>query len=55
MVKDFLRLENLYVVMIQETKRMVCDKRFVGSVWTIRNKEWAAFPACGALGGILII
>ena len=55
MVKDFLRLENLYVVMIQETKRMVCDKRFVGSVWTIRNKEWATLPACGALGGILII
>ena len=54
-VKDFLRLENPDVVMIQETKRMVCDKRIVGSVWTIRNKEWAAFPACGALGGILII
>ena len=27
----------------------------MGSVWTIRNKEWAALPACGASGGILII
>ena len=55
MVKDFLRLENPDVVMIQETKKMECNRRFVDSVWTVRNKEWAAFPACGALGGILII
>ena len=55
MVKDFLRLENLDVVMFQETKREVCDRRFVGSVWLVRNKEWAALPACGASGGILII
>ena len=54
-VKDFLRLENPDVVMIQETKSVVCDRRFVGSVWTIRNKEWAAFPACGASSGNLII
>ena len=54
-VKDFLRLENPHVVMIQETKRVVCDRRFVGSVWTVRNKEWAAFLAWGALGRILII
>ena len=31
-VKDFLRLENLDVVMFQETKREECDRRFVGSV-----------------------
>ena len=42
-------------MMIQETKREVCDKRFVGSVWTVRNKEWAALSASGASGGILII
>ena len=33
----------------------MCDRRFVGSVWSVRNKEWATFPACGALGWILII
>ena len=54
-VKDFLRFQNLDVVMFQETKREVCDRRFVGSVWLVRNKEWAALPACGASGGILII
>ncbi|KAL6311763.1 hypothetical protein AAG906_022432 [Vitis piasezkii] len=54
-VKDFLRFENPDVVMFQETKREVCDRRFVGSVWPVRNKEWAAFLACGASEGILII
>ncbi|KAJ9693369.1 hypothetical protein PVL29_012222 [Vitis rotundifolia] len=54
-VIDFLRLENPDVVIIQETKKVECDRRFVGSVWTIRNKEWAALSACGASGGILII
>ncbi|KAJ9703128.1 hypothetical protein PVL29_004765 [Vitis rotundifolia] len=54
-VKDFLRLQNLDVVMFQEIKREVCDRKFVGSVWSVRNKEWAALPACGASGGILII
>ncbi|WJZ94571.1 hypothetical protein VitviT2T_013415 [Vitis vinifera] len=41
--------------MLQETKREVCDRRFVGSVWSVRNKEWVALPTCGASGGILII
>ena len=31
-VKDFLRLEKPDVVMIQETKKAECDRRFVGSV-----------------------
>ena len=38
-VKYFLRLENPDVVMFQETKREVCDRRFVGSVLSVRNKE----------------
>ena len=33
--------------MIQEPKNVECDRRFVGSVWTVRNKEWAALPVCG--------
>ena len=55
MVKDFLRSANPDVVMIQETKKEKCDRRFVGSVWTVRNKDWVALPASGASGGILII
>ena len=54
-VKDFLRLEKLDVVMIQETKKAECDRRFVGSVWIAGNKDWAALPASRASGGILII
>ena len=54
-VKDFLRLEKPDVVMMQETKKAKCDRRFVGSVWTIRNKKWTPLSACGASGGILII
>ncbi|RVW75035.1 hypothetical protein CK203_053703 [Vitis vinifera] len=54
-VKDFLSSEKPDVVMIQETKKEECDRRLVGSVWSARNKEWAALPASGASGGILII
>ncbi|RVW69351.1 Transposon TX1 uncharacterized 149 kDa protein [Vitis vinifera] len=54
-IKDFLRLENPDVVMIQETKKKKCDRRLVGSVWTVRNKDWVILPACGASGGILFI
>ncbi|RVW17667.1 hypothetical protein CK203_071806 [Vitis vinifera] len=43
------------VVMIQETEKAECDRRFMGSVWTARNKDWAALPASEASGGILII
>ncbi|KAL6316269.1 hypothetical protein AAG906_017899 [Vitis piasezkii] len=53
-VKDFLRLKIPDIVMIQETKNVECDRRFVGSVWTVRNKEWAALSVYGAsekLGG----
>ena len=38
-VKDFISLENLDVVLSQETKRESCDRRFVGSVWKIKNKQ----------------
>ena len=41
--------------MLQETKRKICDRRFVGSVWTPRNKDWASLPACRVLSGVLII
>ena len=54
-IKDFFRLEKPDVVMIQETKKEKCDRRLVGSVWTVRNKDWDFLPACGASGGILFI
>ena len=54
-IKDFLRLENPDVVMIQEIKKEKCDRRFVSSVWMVRNKDWVVLPAFGASGGILFI
>ena len=54
-VKDFLQHENPNIVMLQETKREVCDRRFVSNVWTTRNKAWTSLPTCGASGGALII
>ena len=53
-VKDCLCLENPDVVLLQETKREFCHKRFVGSVWKVRNKQWAVLLASGALGGVEI-
>ncbi|RVW82994.1 Transposon TX1 uncharacterized 149 kDa protein [Vitis vinifera] len=41
--------------MREETKKVKCDRRFAGSVWTVKNKEWVALSACGASSGILII
>ena len=54
-VKDFLQHENPDIVMLQETKREVCDRRFVSNVQTTRNKAWTSLPTCGASGGALII
>lgn len=51
-VKDFLQHENPDIV---KRKREVCDRRFVSSVWTTRNKAWTSLPTCGASGGVLII
>ena len=51
MVKDFLRLEKPDVVMIQETKKAECDRRFVGSVCTVKNKEWQPLRHVGLQAG----
>ena len=47
MVKDFLRSENPDVVMIQETKKVECDRRFVGSVGTVRIRIGLLFWRAG--------
>ena len=36
-VKDFLKTVNPEIVMLQETKKETCDRRFVGSVWNGRD------------------
>ena len=53
-VKDFLYLKNPNVVLLQETKKESCDRRFVGRVWKVRNKQWVILPASRALGEVVI-
>lgn len=38
-VKDFISLETLDIVMLQETKGETCDRRFVSNVWKVSNKD----------------
>ena len=40
--------ENPNVVIFFETKSASCDRRFIGIVWKIRNKEWVVLPTYGA-------
>ena len=54
-VRRFLSSQNPNVVMLQDTKREIWDKRFVSSVWKGRSMEWAALPTCGASWGIVIM
>ena len=54
-VRNFLSSQNPDVVMLQETKREIWDRRFVSSVWKGRSMEWAALPACEASGGVVIM
>ncbi|KAL6348507.1 hypothetical protein AAG906_009967 [Vitis piasezkii] len=54
-LSKFLSSQNPDIVMLQETKRETWDRRFVSSVWKGKRVEWAALPACGASGGIVIL
>ena len=53
--QKFLSSQNPVVVMLQETKREIWDRRFKSSVWKGRSIEWATLPACGASRGIVIM
>ncbi|RVW67200.1 hypothetical protein CK203_065147 [Vitis vinifera] len=54
-VRRFLSTQNPDVVLLQETKREIWDRRFVSSVWKGKCLDWVALPACGAFGGIVIL
>ena len=51
-MEDFLCFENLDVVLLQETKMESCDRRFVGSVWKVRNNQWIVLPTSKMSGNI---
>ncbi|RVW63565.1 hypothetical protein CK203_062462 [Vitis vinifera] len=40
---------------VSGNKKRGVRQKVCSSVWSVRNKEWAILPACGASGGILII
>ncbi|RVW37380.1 hypothetical protein CK203_087736 [Vitis vinifera] len=50
-----LSTQNPDVVMLQETKREIWDRRLVSSIWKGKSLDWVALPACGASGGIVIL
>ncbi|WKA09802.1 hypothetical protein VitviT2T_027421 [Vitis vinifera] len=54
-VRRFLSTQNPDVVMLQETKREIWDRRSVSSVRKGKSLDWVALPACGASGGIVIL
>ncbi|RVW37825.1 hypothetical protein CK203_087878 [Vitis vinifera] len=54
-VRRFLSTQNPDVVMLQETKREIWDRRLVSSIWKGKSLDWVALPACGASGGIVIL
>ncbi|RVW50855.1 putative mitochondrial protein [Vitis vinifera] len=49
-VRRFLSTQNPDVVMLQETKREIWDRRLVSSIWKGKSLDWVALPACGARG-----
>lgn len=46
-MKEMLKRENLDIIIIQETKKEVVDRRILGGVWGVRYKEWVALPSTG--------
>ncbi|RVW35211.1 putative vesicle-associated membrane protein 726 [Vitis vinifera] len=47
-------LHSWKIFFVKETKRELGDRRFVRSVWKVRNKEWAVLPTSGAFEGVAI-
>ena len=54
-IKDLLCHEKPDIVILQETKRELIDKRLISSIWGVRYKEWSFLPSVGRSGGIIII
>ena len=48
-MRDFICHTSPEIVMPQEIKKEIRDRRYVSNVWKVRNKEWASLLACGAL------
>ena len=51
LVKEFLEVQDPEVVMLQETKRESWNRRFLGSIWRGRDRDWADLGGGGGGGG----
>ena len=54
-IKEVIGKEDPDIAVLQEVKRENVDRRFVGSVWKSRFKEWILLPSVGRSGGILLM
>ncbi|KAM6550152.1 hypothetical protein CsatB_021828 [Cannabis sativa] len=54
-IKATLCKLNPDIRIIQEVKKEVVDRNFVGSIWRSRFKAWILLPSIGRLGGTLLI
>ena len=54
-IKSLVCKVNLDILVLQESKRIYIDRRFIGSIWSSRFKEWVSLPSIGAPGGLVIV
>ena len=54
-IKRLLCRVNPDVVVLQEVKKDVANRKLIGSLWKSRFKQWVLLPAVGKAGGILVI
>lgn len=55
LIKDFLIKVDPDLVILQETKLAVVDRKVVKAVWSLCRIGWVALDAEGSVGGILIM
>ncbi|KAK9939072.1 hypothetical protein M0R45_015781 [Rubus argutus] len=54
-IKDKLLNSKADVIIIQETKKEVIDRRLICSIWGVRYTDWVSCPSIGSSGGILVM
>ena len=54
-IKKVICKEDPDLVVLQEVKKENVDRRFVGSVWRSRFKEWLLLPSIGRSWGTLLM
>ncbi|XP_075473994.1 uncharacterized protein LOC142505056 [Primulina tabacum] len=55
LIRAVIAKEKPDLIILQETKKEVVDRRLISILWKSRFVEWVTLPAVGRLGGILIM